>query len=53
MIEKTISIVMITYNHNLYIKQAIESVLMQKTSYNFELIICLFVNLMIVIFAWP
>lgn len=35
----TVSIVMITYNHTLYIKQAIESVLMQKTSFYFELIV--------------
>ncbi|MFD2916268.1 glycosyltransferase family 2 protein [Psychroserpens luteus] len=35
----TVSIVMITYNHQDYIKQAIEGVLMQDTNFNIELII--------------
>lgn len=35
----TASVAMITYNHTLYIKQAIESVLVQKTTFDFELII--------------
>lgn len=35
-----VAIEMITYNHEMYIAQAIESVLMQKTSFNFKLIIC-------------
>ncbi|MFK7059230.1 glycosyltransferase [Flavobacterium oreochromis] len=34
-----ISVCMITYNHEKYIKQAIESVLMQVTDFDFELII--------------
>ena len=35
-----VSVVMITYGHELYIEQAIESVLNQKLSAPFELIIC-------------
>lgn len=35
-----LSIVMITYNHAPYIKEAIESCLSQKTSFPFELIVC-------------
>lgn len=34
-----VSVAMITYNHENYIAQAIESVLMQRTNFNFELII--------------
>ena len=34
-----VSICMITYNHESYIKQAIEGVLMQKTNFDFELVI--------------
>jgi glycosyltransferase involved in cell wall biosynthesis len=34
-----LSVCLITYNHVNYIKQAIESVLMQKTSFDYELII--------------
>lgn len=34
-----VSICMITYNHESYIKQAIESVLMQKCDFSFELVI--------------
>jgi glycosyltransferase involved in cell wall biosynthesis len=35
----TVSVLMITYNHSKYIKQAVESILEQKTNFNFELII--------------
>lgn len=35
-----VSVIMLTYNHALYLKEAIEGVLMQKTDFNFELIIC-------------
>lgn len=35
-----ISVLMLTYNHERFIAQAIESVLAQKTEYPFELIIC-------------
>src|ERR1017187_10207934 len=34
-----VSVLMITYNHEKYIAQAIESVLMQKTNFPFELVI--------------
>lgn len=37
--ELLVSVCMITYNHEDYIKEAISSVLMQKTSFNFELIV--------------
>lgn len=36
---KLVSICMITYNHELYIQQAIEGVLSQKTNFEYELII--------------
>jgi len=39
MIKPLVSICMITYNHEKYIAQAIEGVLMQKTSFPFELVI--------------
>jgi glycosyltransferase involved in cell wall biosynthesis len=35
----TVSICMITYNHEKYLKQAIDGVLMQKTNFDFELVI--------------
>ncbi|RKE97993.1 glycosyltransferase family 2 protein [Ichthyenterobacterium magnum] len=35
----TVAIWMVTYNHEAYIKQAIESVLMQKTNFNYKLFI--------------
>jgi glycosyltransferase involved in cell wall biosynthesis len=35
-----VSIIMLTYNHAPYLKQAIEGVLAQKTDFPFELIIC-------------
>jgi len=34
-----VSVCMITYNHEKYLKQTIESVLMQKTNFDFELVI--------------
>lgn len=34
-----LSVCMITYNHEKFISQAIESVLMQKTDFDFELVI--------------
>lgn len=33
------SVLMITYNHEKYIAQAIDSVLMQKTNFDFEIVI--------------
>jgi glycosyltransferase involved in cell wall biosynthesis len=39
MSEPLVSVKMITYNHAPYIAQAIEGVLMQKTSFRFELVI--------------
>ena len=36
---KLISVVMVTYNHEKYIEQAIESVLMQKGEFEIELLI--------------
>ena len=38
--EPLVVIEMITYNHENYIAQAIESVVKQKTTFNFKLIIC-------------
>ncbi len=35
-----VSVLMMTYNHALFIGEAIESVLNQQTQYPFELIIC-------------
>lgn len=35
-----VSVIMLTYNHAPYLKEAIEGVLMQKTNFEFELIIC-------------
>src|ERR1019366_3341074 len=39
MSEPVVSICMITYNHEPYLRQAIESVLAQQTSFEFELVI--------------
>lgn len=38
-IKPLVSVCMITYNHEQYIKQAIEGVLIQKSNFNYELII--------------
>lgn len=38
--EPKISVIMLTYNHAPYLKEAIEGVLSQKTDFPFELIIC-------------
>lgn len=35
-----VSVIMLTYNHAPYLKEAIEGVLIQKTNFEFELIIC-------------
>lgn len=35
-----ISIILVVYNHEKYIKQAIESILMQKVDFNYEIIVC-------------
>ena len=35
----TVSVSMVTYNHERFIAQAIESVLMQKTAFRYELVI--------------
>lgn len=35
-----VSVIMLTYNHKKYISQAVESVLMQKTNFQYEILIC-------------
>lgn len=40
MITPKISVLMLTYNHAPYLKEAIEGVMMQQTDFDFELIIC-------------
>ncbi|HNY13502.1 MAG TPA: glycosyltransferase, partial [Candidatus Wallbacteria bacterium] len=37
--SKKVSICMITYNHEKYIAQAVESVISQKTNFDYELVI--------------
>jgi len=37
--KPTVSVFMMTYNHEKYIKQALESILMQKTNFDYELVI--------------
>lgn len=38
--QPLVSILMATYNHSPYIEQALASILEQKTSFNFELVVC-------------
>jgi glycosyltransferase involved in cell wall biosynthesis len=38
--EPKVSVIMLTYNHAPFLRQAIEGVLSQKTNFKFELIIC-------------
>ncbi|OWR15749.1 glycosyltransferase family 2 protein [Chryseobacterium sp. VAUSW3] len=40
MADKLVSVIMLTYNHAPYLKEAIDGVLMQNTNFPFELIIC-------------
>ena len=37
--EVVVSVICITYNHSIYIERAIESILMQKTSFRYEIIV--------------
>jgi len=37
--KPTVSVFMMTYNHEKYIKQAIDSILMQKTNFDYEIVI--------------
>jgi glycosyltransferase involved in cell wall biosynthesis len=37
--QPLVSVWMITYNHEKYIRQSLESVLMQKTTFKFEIVI--------------
>lgn len=38
--DPLVSVIMITYNHEKFIKKAIDSVLMQETDFDYELIVC-------------
>ena len=37
--EITVSISMITYNHGKYVKQALDSILMQKVDFRYEIVV--------------
>ena len=39
MSKNTVSVFMLAYNHEKYIAEAIESVLMQKTDFDFDIVI--------------